>query len=82
MPTGEAVALAELSFISCYAGDGDQAVEWARQAQRISQDQMPGWCGPQSRIVSCRGRLRSAGIWMAHWICVPRCWRRSGRRAT
>jgi predicted ATPase/DNA-binding CsgD family transcriptional regulator len=41
--TGEAVALAELSFIYCYAGDGDQAVEWARQAQRISQDQMPGW---------------------------------------
>jgi tetratricopeptide (TPR) repeat protein len=40
---GEAMALAELSLICCYADDGDQAVEWARQAQRIDQDQMPGW---------------------------------------
>jgi predicted ATPase/DNA-binding CsgD family transcriptional regulator len=41
--TGEAVALTELGLISCYADDGDQAVEWSRQAQRIDQDQMPGW---------------------------------------
>jgi predicted ATPase/DNA-binding CsgD family transcriptional regulator len=42
--TGEAMALAELSLISSYADDTDQAVEWARQAQRIDRDQMPGWC--------------------------------------
>ena len=48
---GEAVSLAELSLISCYADDGDQAVEWARQAQRISQDQMPGWSVRKVEIV-------------------------------
>ena len=53
---GEAVSLAELSLISCYADDGDQAVEWARQAQRISQDQMPGGRFARSKL-SCRGRL-------------------------
>jgi predicted ATPase/DNA-binding NarL/FixJ family response regulator len=41
--TGEAMALAELGLISSYADDGDRAVEWARQAQRIDRDQMPGW---------------------------------------
>ena len=41
--TGEVMALAELSLISSYADDADQAVEWARQAQRIDHDQMPGW---------------------------------------
>lgn len=41
--TGEAMALAELSFISSYAGDTDQALQWARQAQRIDRGQMPGW---------------------------------------
>ena len=41
--TGEAMALAELSTICSYADDTDQALEWARQAQRIDRDQMPGW---------------------------------------
>jgi predicted ATPase/DNA-binding NarL/FixJ family response regulator len=41
--TGEAVALTELSYICCYADDGDRAVEWAKQAQRIDRGQMPGW---------------------------------------
>jgi predicted ATPase/DNA-binding CsgD family transcriptional regulator len=48
---GEAMALAELSFISCYADDGDQAVEWARQAQRIDQEQMPGWTARKVELV-------------------------------
>jgi DNA-binding CsgD family transcriptional regulator len=41
--TGEAMALGELSIISSYVDDPDQAVDWARQAQRIDRDQMPGW---------------------------------------
>ena len=41
--TGEATALEELSVIASYADDGEQAVEWARQAQRIDRDLMPGW---------------------------------------
>jgi predicted ATPase/DNA-binding NarL/FixJ family response regulator len=41
--TGEAEALAELGLISSYADDVDQALGWARQAQRIDRDQMPGW---------------------------------------
>lgn len=40
---GEADALKELSGISMYADDGGRAAEWARQAQRIDQSQMPGW---------------------------------------
>ncbi len=49
-PAGEAVALAELSLISSYADDGDQAVEWARQAQRIDQDQIPGWSARKVKV--------------------------------
>ena len=41
--TGEARALMELSVIASYADDGERAVEWARQAQRIDRDLMPGW---------------------------------------
>ena len=41
--TGEAMALFELSVISSYADDGEQALEWARQAQRIDRASMPGW---------------------------------------
>jgi predicted ATPase/DNA-binding CsgD family transcriptional regulator len=40
---GAASALAELSWISAYADNGEQALGWARQAQRIDHDQMPGW---------------------------------------
>jgi predicted ATPase/DNA-binding CsgD family transcriptional regulator len=42
-PTGEAMALFELSVISSYEDDGEQALEWARQAQRIDRASMPGW---------------------------------------
>jgi predicted ATPase/DNA-binding CsgD family transcriptional regulator len=41
--SGEAKALIGLSAISVYADDGDQAVEWARQAQRIGRDTMRAW---------------------------------------
>jgi predicted ATPase/DNA-binding CsgD family transcriptional regulator len=40
---GEAMALKELGIIAAYAADGAQAVEWVRQALRISRDTMPGW---------------------------------------
>jgi predicted ATPase/DNA-binding CsgD family transcriptional regulator len=40
---GEATALRELSLIFSYAGDDEQSVEWARQANRIDRDHMPGW---------------------------------------
>jgi non-specific serine/threonine protein kinase len=49
--TGEAMALGELSFISSYADDGERAVEWARQAQRIDRDLMPGWCARKTEGV-------------------------------
>jgi predicted ATPase/DNA-binding CsgD family transcriptional regulator len=45
--TGEAMALAELSIISSYADDGDQALAWADQAQHIDRDRMPGWFARQ-----------------------------------
>lgn len=49
--TGEAMALVELSAISFYADDDEQALERARQAQRIDRDQMPGWCARKIELV-------------------------------
>jgi predicted ATPase/DNA-binding CsgD family transcriptional regulator len=39
---GEARALAELSLTSYYGGDGEDALRWARQAQRIDAADIPG----------------------------------------
>jgi predicted ATPase/DNA-binding CsgD family transcriptional regulator len=49
--TGEALALFELSMISAYADDPEQALEWARQAQRIDRASMPGWRARQIEIL-------------------------------
>src|SRR5262249_22556902 len=40
---GEARALVKLSDISTYAGHGDEAVAWARQAAQIPGDRIPAW---------------------------------------
>jgi predicted ATPase/DNA-binding CsgD family transcriptional regulator len=40
---GQAMALVELSVVSLYADNLEQAVERARQAQRVEQNQIPGW---------------------------------------
>jgi predicted ATPase/DNA-binding CsgD family transcriptional regulator len=40
---GEARALMELSDISTYVGQGDQAVAWAVQARQIPGDRIPAW---------------------------------------
>ena len=42
-PAGEARALVKLSDISTYAGQGDEAVAWARQARQIPGDRIPSW---------------------------------------
>ena len=42
-PAGEALALANLSLGAYYAGDLEDAVAWARQAQRIDPAGIPGW---------------------------------------
>jgi predicted ATPase/DNA-binding CsgD family transcriptional regulator len=49
--TGEALALSELSLISSYAGDTGQALERARQAQRMDRASMPGWRARQIEIL-------------------------------
>ncbi len=41
--SGEVMALTELSLAACYADDGEDSLEWIRQAQRIDKDQIPGW---------------------------------------
>jgi predicted ATPase/DNA-binding CsgD family transcriptional regulator len=46
--TGTATSLYELSLLSAYAGNGEQAIEWGRQAQQVDQDQLPGW---HSRLI-------------------------------
>jgi predicted ATPase len=48
-PAGEARALVGLAVISVYSDDGEQAADWVRQAQRIDQDEMPGWLLRQVR---------------------------------
>jgi predicted ATPase/DNA-binding CsgD family transcriptional regulator len=40
---GEAGALLELSLVSLYVGHGEDAVAWARQADRIDENRMSGW---------------------------------------
>jgi predicted ATPase/DNA-binding CsgD family transcriptional regulator len=40
---GEALALLELGLAASYAGDPDNALAWARQAQRIDPAAIPGW---------------------------------------
>jgi predicted ATPase/DNA-binding CsgD family transcriptional regulator len=40
---GEAEALQELSITSMYGNQGEDAVEWARQARLINTDCLPGW---------------------------------------
>jgi DNA-binding CsgD family transcriptional regulator/tetratricopeptide (TPR) repeat protein len=40
---GEARALVKLSDISTYAGQGDAAVAWARQAAQVPGDRIPAW---------------------------------------
>ena len=42
-PAGEALALANLSLGAYYAGDMEDAVAWARQAQQIDPAGIPGW---------------------------------------
>ena len=42
-PAGETLALANLSLGAYYAGDMQDAVAWARQAQRIDPAGIPGW---------------------------------------
>jgi non-specific serine/threonine protein kinase len=40
---GEAGALTSFTVIACYEGDGQQAINWARRAQRVDRDRIPGW---------------------------------------
>jgi predicted ATPase/DNA-binding CsgD family transcriptional regulator len=49
--TGEALALVELSVISLYADDTEQALERARQAARIDRAAMPGWCARSLELI-------------------------------
>jgi predicted ATPase/DNA-binding CsgD family transcriptional regulator len=41
--TGEHIALTELSLACVYAGNGADALDWARQVQRVDQARIPGW---------------------------------------
>jgi predicted ATPase/DNA-binding SARP family transcriptional activator/DNA-binding CsgD family transcriptional regulator len=46
---GEAMALLDLAAAAYYAGDPDNALAWARQAQRIDPADIPGWVARRSR---------------------------------
>ena len=49
---GEADALQQLSLISMYADEPEDAVKWATQAQRVPSDQIPDW-----RVRKVKGML-------------------------
>ena len=64
-PAGEVLALAYLSNAADYAGDIDDAVELARQAQQIPAD-VPGWiagfrCAVLTKTLRKAGDLAAAG---------------------
>ena len=42
-PAGEALALVALGLAASYAGDLENALAWARQAQRIDPASIPGY---------------------------------------
>lgn len=81
-PAGEALALANLSLIGSYTGDRDNALAWARQAQRIDPARIPGWiargCGATPDGCADRGR-RGGGCGTA---AARVCWPAPGWQAT
>lgn len=68
--TGEAMALVELSQVASYADDRDQAVERARQAQRIDRDSMPGWYARKVEHVLPYVMVMSGRLDGVHEMCV------------
>jgi predicted ATPase/class 3 adenylate cyclase/DNA-binding CsgD family transcriptional regulator len=46
-PAGQARALMDLSAAAQHAGDGDKALQWARQATRVDAHAIPGWLARQ-----------------------------------
>jgi predicted ATPase/class 3 adenylate cyclase/DNA-binding CsgD family transcriptional regulator len=46
-PAGQARALLDLSVAAQYAGDGEKALQWARQATGIDPHAIPGWLARQ-----------------------------------
>jgi tetratricopeptide (TPR) repeat protein len=74
---GEVMALAELGFVFAYAGENEQALEWARQVQRIDHDRMPGW---RARYVErvLPYVMVMADTWTGRWSCASGGWRRPG----
>ena len=48
---GEAVVLQELSLVALYGDRSDEAVDWARQAQRVPDSQIPGWRARKVRSI-------------------------------
>ncbi len=69
---GEARALVKLSDIATYAGQGDEAVAWARQAQNASWSLSSPRAGPTPRSPSSSSSASAP--------CVP-TWTGSGTRA-
>jgi DNA-binding CsgD family transcriptional regulator len=59
-PAGQAIALRELSWISCFADDADNSLRWARQTQHIDPAGIPGWVA-RACAVALAAALMEAG---------------------
>ena len=80
-PAGEALALTNLAIATYYVGNISDAVGWARQAQRIDRESIPGGvvrvCDNILALV-----LIAAGEFAAAGRCCARRWTAAGRRGT
>ena len=68
-PTGEALALAYLSNAADYAGDIDDALQLARQAEHIPAD-IPGWIARFRCVVLTKGLAKAGDSAAAGRVCA------------
>ena len=68
-PAGEALALAYLSNAADYAGDIDDALQLARQAQQIPAD-IPGWIDRFRCAVLTKGLAKAGDLAAAGRVCA------------
>ena len=68
-PAGEALALAYLSNAADYAGDIDDALQLARQAEHIPAD-IPGWIARFRCVVLTKGLAKAGDLAAAGRVCA------------
>jgi predicted ATPase/DNA-binding CsgD family transcriptional regulator len=68
-PVGEALALLDISIATCYAGDVESAVRFARQATEIPAD-IPGWIARVGSNILTFGLIAAGELAAAEDVCA------------